>query len=509
MSSRKKIAVQNSGIGLVSQLISLFLQIISRKMFIQYIGEELLGLNGTFTSILSTLSLAELGIQNAISYALYRPLAEKNTERVNQIVNVFRLMYRSIGLFFIAASIAMLPLLSFFTKDVKITKDIYFFFILQALSSSCTYFLAYKRTILFADQKEYLYKIVDMVMNVIFKSLQIWVIIRYHNYYLYLILQLIQVYLSNIVVHILCNKRYPYLHKEKFNKDCAKGILGNEKEIFAGRIAGYVYSSTDNLIISKMVGTTMVAYLGNYSTITANLRFLVHSILEPIMPIVGNYMAEEGREKQEEKFNLYTHIRQIMALILLVPALVLIDDFIIWWVGVTYVLPPVIKILLVADIYIFLLYGSSADFITGAGLFKQQKLITIGGTLLNLAVSLLLVEKWGVAGVLVGTVCSQMLYWIGQSIIVYRYCFENSRKKYLIYVLKNSYGILCFVTAFLLCNLVYSRLYIEILLAKFFVGGILCEAVVGCLYVLFYCRSRECRQLCNMVIPRLKRKHIK
>lgn len=508
MSSRKKIAVQNSGIGLISQLLSLFLQIISRKMFIQYIGEELLGLNGTFTSILSTLSLAELGIQNAISYALYRPLVEKNKEKINEIVNVFRLMYRSIGLFFIVASIAMLPLLSFFTKDVEITRDIYLFFILQALSSACTYFLAYKRTILFADQKEYLYKTVDMVMNVVFKSLQILVIIRYHNYYLYLILQLIQVYLSNIVVHILCNKRYPYLHKEKFSKDCAKGILGNAKEIFAGRIAGYVYSSTDNLIISKMVSTTMVAYLGNYSTITANLRFLITSILGPVTPIVGNYMVEEGREKQEKKFNLYTHICQILAMILLIPTLVLIDDFIIWWMGTAYVLSPAIKVLLVADIYIFLNYVPCNNFIVGAGLFKQDKRITIGGVVVNLVFSLLLVDKWGMAGVLVGTVCSQMLYWIGRSIIVYKYCFQNNWKGYLMYVVKSSYGVFCFIAVFLLCGLIYSRLHVEMMLVQCFLGGIICELVIACLYVLFYCKSRECRELCKMVMPKLKRKHV-
>lgn len=508
MSSRKKIAVQNSGIGLISQVVSLLLQIISRKMFIQYIGEELLGLNGTFTSILSTLSLAELGIQNAISYALYRPLAEKNEEKINEIVNVFRLMYRSIGLFFIAASIGLLPILSFFIKDVELTGDIYLFFILQALSSACTYFLAYKRTILFADQKEYLYKTVDMVVNVVFKSLQIFVIIRYHNYYLYLVLQLLQVYLSNIVVHILCNKRYPYLHKERFSKDCAKGILGNAREIFAGRIAGYVYSSTDNLIISKMVSTTMVAYLGNYSTITANLRFLVTSILGPVMPIVGNYMAEEGREKQEEKFDLYTHIRQILALILLVPTLVLIDDFISWWVGPAYVLSPAIKVLLVADIYIFLLYGSCSDFIVGAGLFRQYKIITICVTLLNLVLSLLLVGKMGMAGVLVGTVCSQLLYWSGSSMIVYKYCFQNNGKGYLMYVAKSSYGVFCFIVIFLLCRLLYSRLHIEMLLGQCFLGGILCELVIACLYVLFYCKSRECRELCKMLIPKLKRKHV-
>lgn len=77
MSGRKQIAIKSSIIGLMSQSASLILQIISRKVFIQFIGEEILGLNGTFASVLSTLSLAELGFQNAVSFHLYKPVAEK------------------------------------------------------------------------------------------------------------------------------------------------------------------------------------------------------------------------------------------------------------------------------------------------------------------------------------------------------------------------------------------------------------------------------------------------
>lgn len=507
MSGKKEAAVKNSTIGLLGQIISLALQIISRKYFIQFIGEEILGLNNTFSSILSTLALAELGFQNAISYNLYRPLADKNTERINELVNVYKLVYRSIGVFFVVASFAMLPMLRFLTKNIEINRDVYLFFLIQAAASTCTYFLAYKRTVLYADQKEYVYKIVDLIMNIIFKSAQIFVIIYFHNYYIYITLQVVQAYVSNLIVHCMCSKKYPYLKKAKFSKACAKQVFADAREIFAGRFAGYMYACTDNLIVSKVLATVQVAYLGNYSTITNNLRLLIYSIMNPMTPIVGNYLAENGSmEQRERKLCLYSHLRFLVALALEVPALVLIDDFIAMWVGTRFIMPASTKILLLADLYLFLLQGACNDYVIGMGLFKKDKYVTIIGVILNLSISLILVWKWGIAGILLGTVLSQIFNWVGHSFIVYKYSFSASYKQYASYLLKNVYYILCFGITAVVCLYLYSLISLDSFIVKFILGGCLCELVVGILYLLLCCKVREMKELFGMFVPALKNK---
>lgn len=507
MSGRKEAAVKNSTIGLLGQIISLILQIISRRYFIQFIGEEILGLNNTFSSILSTLSLAELGFQSAISYNLYRPLADKNTERINELVNVYKLVYNSIGVFFIVASFAMLPVLPFLTKNVEINRDVYLFFLIQAAASTCTYFLAYKRTVLYADQKEYVYKMVYLVMNIVFKSAQIFVIVRFHSYYVYITLQVVQEYVSNFIVHRVCCKKYPYLKKTKFSKECAKKVFADAKEIFAGRFAGYMYACTDNLIVSKVLGTVQVAFLGNYTTITNNMRLLINSIMSPLIPIVGNYLAENGSvEQQERKLRIYSHLRFLVALALAVPALVLIDDFIAMWVGTRFVLSASIKILLMADLYLYLIQGACNDYVIGMGLFKKDKYVTIIGVILNLSVSLLLVWKWGIAGILFGTVFSQIFNWIGHSFIVYKYSFSASRRQYVSYLLKNIYYIFCFGIIALVCLYLYSLIHLDSFIVKFILGGCLCEWVVGVLYLLLCCKITEMQELFGMLVPALKNK---
>lgn len=507
MSGRKEAAVKNSTIGLLGQIISLILQIISRRYFIQFIGEEILGLNNTFTSILATLSLAELGFQSAISYNLYRPLVDKDTERINEIVNVYKLIYRSIGVFFIMASFAMLPALRFLTKGIEINRDVYLFFLIQAAASTCSYFLAYKRTVLYADQKEYVYKMVDLIANIVFKSAQIFVIVHFHNYYAYISLQVVQVYVSNIIVHYICSKKYPYLKKAKFSKDCGKKVFSDAKEIFAGRFAGYMYACTDNLIVSKVLGTVQVAFLGNYTTITNNMRYLISSIMNPLTPIVGNYLAENGSiEQQERKLRLYSHLRFLVALALEVPALVLIDDFIAMWVGTRFVLSAGIKILLMADLYLYLIQGACSDYVIGMGLFKKDKYVTIIGVILNLSISLLLVWKWGIAGILFGTVFSQIFNWIGHSFIVYKYSFSATRRQYFLYLLKNVYYIFCFGIIAFVCYYLYSMIHLDSFIVKFILGGCLCELVVGVLYLLLCCKVSEMKELFGMLAPVLKNK---
>lgn len=501
MSGRKRNALKSGMIGLISQSSSLVLQIISRKVFIQFIGEEILGLNGTFASILSTISLAELGFQNAVAFHLYRPLAEKNQEKINIIVNIYKTVYRALGIFFCVASVFLLPFLKYILKNTDITSDVYVFFLLQAMASACSYFLAYRRTILFADQKEYIYRMIDAVMNFVFKTAQIAAIVVWHSYIVYLLLQIIQVYASNLIVHFICIKKYPYINKTHFDKGYAKKILFDVKEISIGRFASYVYSSTDNLLISSFLGPVYVALLGNYATITTNLRFLTNGVLGCMVPIIGNYLAEgEDKRRQEEKFHIYQHLRYVMSMVLLIPTFTLIDDFVTLWVGEVFVLSFAVKTLLIADQFLQLLHGACVDYISAKGLFKQSRVILSITAITNLVISVIGVLLWGMEGILVGTVCSQVVGFFGYGWIMYK-CFFNEKKAgYGNYLLKNLYFAVTFVISTVVCIYVYDNLPMAVSVGRFIIGGCVCEGIVVVSYLLLNCKSNEMRSLLSMII---------
>lgn len=479
MNVGKKTIIKNSSMGLISQVITILFTFITRNLFIKYIGVELLGINSTFASVLGTLALAELGFQSAITYSLYKPLYDKAYSTVNDIMNIFKIMYRGIGIFFIVSTIIVLPFLKYILKDITVDYVIYIYFILQSGASACTYFFSYKRALLYANQKDYISKIIDLITNIIFNICLCIILIYLKNYVAYLIIKIIQVYCSNLIVHLFCKKKYPFLKKAKLNRNKFKEIWKNVKNVFAGKIAGYIYGSTDNLIISAFVSTIQVGYLVNYTTITKSLRTLTQSILNPMVPIIGNYLeSEENPDQREKSFLLYTHVRYLLAMFIIIPTMVLINDFITLWIGSDMLLPKLIIILLSIDFYIDLVHSASLDYIYGAGLFKAEKNIEIVGAIANIFISISLVYSSGIAGVLLGTVISQILFWIGRSYIAYYSCMELSKKQYLMYWMRNLNYIIFFIIAYLLCEKIYNLLPMVISIVKIVVAGIICELVL-------------------------------
>ena len=283
------------------QLSMMLINLVTRSFFLQYFGVEILGINSTFTSILNTLSLAEMGFQTAIIFHLFEPLENKKYEKINEIMNIYRIVYNFIALFILIASICILPLLPNILNNVTVNFEIYFFFLLQSLNTVFSYICSYKRTLLFADKKDYVCKIIDTFINLLFSILRIFSIFLFTDYTLYLLLFILQTILSNILVHSYCRRNYSFLIKKSINLQLFKKIFVSVKDVFAAKISNYVYSSTDNIIISSMVGATAVGYLVNYTTIILQLKSLISLLLNPIIPIIGRSLVNNKDEIKTEQ----------------------------------------------------------------------------------------------------------------------------------------------------------------------------------------------------------------
>lgn len=501
MGEKKKTVIKNSSAGIISQVVTMFFTFVTRSLFIKYIGVELLGLNSTFSSVLSALSLAELGFQSAIVFNLYKPLHDNAIDEINSIMNILKLIYRGIGLFFIAATILITPFLKYIVTGMSVTPKIYIYFWLQSLASVCTYFLAYKRAILYADQKEYISKVTDLFFSVVFNICQCISLVVFESYVGYLLLKVAQTYLSNFAIHYYCKLHYEYLKKEPLDKGRLYKILKDVKDIFASRIASFIYSSTDNLVISAFVSTVSVGVFVNYTMITTSLKTLTSSILSPIIPILGRYLLDEKDSVERENiFYLNTFVRYIITLMIVIPMGVLINDFISFWVGSDMLLSMRIVILLCMDFYIHLVHSASVDFINSAGLFKSDKYIEGLGAICNIVTSLLLVQYFGIEGVLIGTVVSQIVFWIGRSYIVYRKCLRLRGNHYLTYWRKNLRYILIAILIEVVVNIVYDKLKIPNTFLRFIVGGIISELTIFILVVLLLRNNEEMIALIGIVM---------
>lgn len=501
--------LKNSGMGLLSQLIKIIFTFITRYFFIKYIGVETLGINSTFSSVLGTLSLADLGFQTAVAFRLYKPLSENNKVKVNAILNVFRTVYIAVGVFFVVSTIFLLPFLHFILSDVTIDNNVYVYFVLQSFASACSYFMAYKRVLLYADQKDYISKIIDLSVLSVLNVIQCVCLMIFRNYYTYLLLKIVEVLASNIIVNSYCNKAYSYLKKDAVDRITFKEIVTDVKNVFAGKIAAYIYNSTDNIIVSAFVSTVAVGRLVNYTTVSTGLKTLCSSMMTPMAPFIGSSIAKDRKGSKSKIFNIYQHTTFLLAILVVVPVYVMLEDFIKWWVGDSMIMNHNILILLMVDLYINIIHGNTCDFINAAGLFKKEKYIDIIGALSNIVVSLLLVKSFEIEGVLIGTCFSQMVFWIGRSWIVFFDCLKSSLGDYIIYWCKNIAYILMIIVCISASQNIYKMVSIKVFnnspLIAFFLSGVLIEVFLFALSIGVFYYTEEEQALMHIVFKFLKK----
>lgn len=507
--NRTQKTMRNSLVGLIGQVITILLSFVSRKVFIQYLGVEMLGLNSAFASVLSTMALADLGFHQVIVFHLYGVLARDDKEQINNLINIYKLVYRCIGCFFIVAALCCVPFLQVFLSDIEVTNSVRVFFIIQALSGACTYFLAYKRNILYADQKNYISGLIDTVVNTTATLVSIAVAVFTRNYLLYLLVNLAKTYISNIFVHIACTKRYPYLHKTKTDWKLLKKIVSSLKDVVLERLAQYIYSSTDNLIISMFVSTVQVGFLNNYTIIISHLKSLVKSLTTPLIPALGNKVAlEREGERHMETFWLLEQVYFWLTGLTVVPVYVLSDSFIQMFFGAEYVLPRLILLLLCVDMYVHINQDSCISFLTANGLFRKRRNISIGGAIVNIVVSLLLMKPFGIAGILAGTAVSQMYYWVARSVVALRECLNQSWRTFAIYWMKQLGLFAVIAAAIWFSGRVAQTLFVVNNVLTFVINGVICEACFS-LLALICCRNISAQHQLEGIVFGMLRKVLK
>ena len=500
---RNELAVKGSTIGVASQIINLFLKFVVRTFVIRFLGREVLGLDSVLLDMINMLSLAEMGITSAMLYRLYAPVIDNDIDRISLLMATYRRIYHYIAGIITTVGIILSLFLKWIITGISIPRSqIYIAFFLQLACSVSSYLLAYQRILLNADQKKHLCLLADLACNVVFSILKIGTIILFKNYAVFLIINVLQTIASNLILLYYSRKRYSYVDRQaKHNRDDLKVILHDTKDLLGNKLASYVYSSTDNLIISIFMGTGIVGTLSNYKYISTALRSLVSSAMSAIQPIIGNYLNSDI--KKEEAFKTlqrYTFIRYVISGASALPLIVLSHLFVRIWTGnESYLLDALIPILLAADYYIGCVYGPLGEYILGMGLFKHGKYATYAGAICNALLSLLGVKFWGIKGVLLATVIGQLVIWSGDIIIIfcgYFSDFPEYRKKYL---WSHFTYIMVVILSGVISFLAFNFLSIPSPLLKFVFGAIIIDIIFFTILYFCFCKTDEFTYAKNLI----------
>ncbi|NDV60232.1 lipopolysaccharide biosynthesis protein [Bacteroides sp. 519] len=477
---------------------------ITRKVFIDNIGVEYLGLNGLLLNILNVVSLLEGGFGTSIVYNLYKPLAIKDKPRVIALIQLYRKIYRFIALGVLLMGLAIYPFLDIFIKEGESLKYVSVVFFIFLFNSIVPYFAAYKWSLINADQKQYKLAGINLTYQVGASLVKLAILLYTGNYILYLLVESLFVVGYNLAVSYKANQLYAYIKtrtKYEVDKPTRKKIVANTKALFLHSLGGYLMHSTDNIVISSFVSITIVGLYSNYTLITGYINTLITQVLNSLSESVGHLIATESSEYVNKVFNT---IFLLNFIIVSLPVIVLsntLNPFIAWWLGTAYLLDTLTIVVILINLYIFGMRISAHIFKVKSGIFLQDKFSPLLQGCLNLILSLVLVQFWGITGVLLATTLSVLSIGFWQfPYLVYKYTFKKSLRFYFVRYAK--YSLCAFIVwaiTFYLCNLIQGNSLIIIV----YKGTLSLVISIGLYYVLLGKTSEMQRLLFAYVKPML------
>lgn len=299
-------SIRNIKYALAGQAANLITSFIARSIFLNILGAVFLGANGVFTNIVSILSLAELGIGPALIFALYEPIVKNDEKKIKQIMHLYKVSYIAIGLIIIGAGLCFSPFIGYFIKEELPDTNLFAAFMLFVLTSGVSYFYSYKSSLLIADQKRYIVVKYQYGFVLLISVFQIIVLYFTRDYIFYLVTKLVLTFIEHYMVYRRADKEYPYLKEPaegKLEDETKDGIIKNIKAMVIHKIGAVLVFSTDNLIISRMLGVVIVGIYSNYTLITNALTTFIEQVFTSLIASVGNMRVTESNEHSMEVFN--------------------------------------------------------------------------------------------------------------------------------------------------------------------------------------------------------------
>lgn len=429
--SRTLKSSKNAFFAMICQCITLVLSFITRSLFIKYLSNEYLGLNGVFSNIISFLCLAELGVGNVLLYNLYKPLKDNDETKIIQTLALFKKLYTIIASFILVLGLFFIPILPFIINGISFNFKLVLIYLLFLANTIGSYLYAYKIFLLTADQKNYIVSKTTIFITILKEGIQIIILIVFQNYYLFLMTTIVTTILKNIVLSYQTDQLFPYLNKKvkELEKETKKSIFSDFKDIFLYKIANVALYSTDNILISSLLnkGTLLVGIYSNYLLITDALNKLIGSVFQAFTASIGNLNTSNESEKKYMVFRSLNFMAYWIYGVVCACLFLLVNPFIQLFAGEQYLFSTTIVIIIIIAFYIDGTFTPIWIFRETTGIFKKSKNIAIVLALTNIILSIILGLMFGVSGILGATILSRLLttYWYEPYLILKSYLKES------------------------------------------------------------------------------------
>ena len=413
MPSRIQKSIANAQVNVIFYVVSVVLAFFSRKYFLQNLGTEFLGLSGTLGDMLNLMNITELGIGTAVAVTLYKPIFDKDHEKINDIVSVFGFLYTRVGGIIAAVGVILscfFPLI-FRNTDLPLYLP-YLMFYSMLYASLLGYFVNYKQIILSASQQNYVIVIRYQITITIKVILQIFVSFLPNGYIWWILLEALTVTVYTFILNKTIYRYFPWLEtsvargKAKFKE--YKNLWTRTKQVFVLKLSHLLFNGSTSILTASFANFTMVALYGNYNMLMSKVTSFVDGLFTGMGASVGNLIAEGDKRNTLKVFFELLSIRYFLAGICSIGLFFIASPVISVWLGNEYIMPQMIIVLLSAHIFVQQARLTVDNFKNGYGIY-QDVWAPITEVVLYLGLAVILGFKFGLVGILAGQVASETL----------------------------------------------------------------------------------------------------
>lgn len=433
-------AIRNTVVTTGCQMLYLIASFVCRTIFTQMLGKEYLGVSGLFTNILTLLSFAELGMGSALVYRLYAPLAGGDREKIKLYMQLYRRIYMGVIGVITLVGIALIPFLEYLVEAPNVKEDLTLLYCLYLANTVVSYVFVYKKSLLIADQKDYVVSLFTQAFNLLMNVVQIILLISTHNFVLYCITGIVCGLLNNIVCSCYVNRSYKYLREPVsgyLSREDSGALVKDVKGLLFTQIAGITFNGTDNIFISKFIGIGYVGILSNYTLLLTTVNALMNKVFGSITAIIGNLDVSSDREQTEKVLERMFFLNTAIYGYICVGMTLLIKEFVTEiWISTEYTLPSLVITLAIIELFFRSIHYPLHITRDAMGYFSQYNWIYLIAAIMNIILDFLWVRSFGMSGLYVATILCRWMTYLTDIYVVYHMGFKKSPGKYLFLILK-------------------------------------------------------------------------
>lgn len=433
--------IKNFSAAILRYLLTFFFSFFTRRLFVEALGVEYLGVAGLMGNVLGMLAIAELGVGSSIAFSLYKPLAEKDQHKVHLLIELYRRLYRYIALFVLIVGLALMPFLTNISPDLVNIPHYNIIYLLFLANSVIPYFFAYNSTLYTATQQDYKLQNIRTLFYILTTGCTIAVLLWFPNYILLTVGTSLLGIASQLLIYYLAHRKWPWLKSQaqgKLDREDIQTIKKNVRAMVFHKIGDYSINGTSNLIIANAVNLVAVGLLANYTVIVGMLKSIVQEFFHAMIAGTGELIATSPKEKVHDVFQEMNFLAFWFFGLAMTGTYFCCDQVINLWLGNGYTLSRAAVLFIAIDMFVLGMRVPPHIIKSGAGMFANDQFAPLVQATINLTVGIFLAQQWGVAGVTFAILFSGLCVpsWFRPYVIYrdyFKISFVNYIKDYAIY----------------------------------------------------------------------------